>query len=491
MREPTALRILVVEDDPDTRANLSDLLELDGYDVVPAETAAAALDRRDWRSYGAILLDWKLPDASAETLLPELRRLAPDAAVIVSTGVGGLNEAVAAIRNGATDYITKPIDPDLLRASLRRIAHERQLTADKVRSEAAFRHLVEAAGSLIVILHGDGRILYMNPATEADIGRKLDDVRDMRYLDLCIAPEQHEPITRLLQQCLAEGRPVETEQSLISHDGTRHWVVWNIRPFGEDADEPILLAIGTDFTARREAEGKLLQAERLAAIGKAMTGLAHESRNALQRAQANLELLTLYVEDQPEAREIVQRLQATQSDLYHLYEEVRQYAAPLNIRAESQPLLMAVHEAWNLLSTERQGRDAAMSVIEEDVDDTCRIDRFQFVQAVRNILENSLTAANDPVRITVTFAADQLGDRPAVRMAIRDNGPGIPREQQSQVFDEFFTTRQRGTGLGLAIVKRIIEAHGGRVAVNPAVSEGTEILITVPRPPVETVTAHH
>lgn len=479
MNDSVRLRILVVEDDSDTRANLCDLLELDGYVVTQASTAASALDRPDWSTLDAVLLDWKLPDASAETLLPELRQRAPHAAVIVSTGVGGLDEAVTAIRHGATDYITKPIDPDLLRASLRRVAQQRELLLAKARSETAFRNLVEAAGSLIVILAADGRIVYMNPAAESATGHRLAADQGTNCLELCIPHAQQAVLRDAIRRCIAESVSVETEQPLVHSQGSQRWILWNIRPFDDYAGEPTLLAIGTDVTARRDAEARLLQSERLAAIGKAMTGLAHESRNALQRAQANLELLALYVEDQPEARQIVERLQATQADLYRLYEEVRQYAAPVNLQLKSEDLRTLLLDAWNALAPTRHKRDAEFSVLEGLSDCHCTVDRFQMQNALRNILENSL-AAPDPVRITATLSRTVYRDRPALQLAIRDNGPGIPPGKCDQIFDEFFTTKQRGTGLGLAIVRRIIEAHGGRVQANPDCRQGAEILITLP-----------
>src|SRR5204863_6456157 len=93
-------RVLVVDDDADTRANLRDVLELDDYRVETAGTLAEALGRNGWSDYAAILLDRKLPDGMAEDVLPQLRRLAPDAAVLIVTGYSDLHGAVTALRPG-------------------------------------------------------------------------------------------------------------------------------------------------------------------------------------------------------------------------------------------------------------------------------------------------------------------------------------------------------------------------------------------------------
>ena len=92
--------ILVIEDDADARANLRDILELDDHRVATAGSAAEALGRDDWARFAAIILDRRLPDATAEQLLPRLKAAAPDAAVIVVTGYADLQGAIAALAPG-------------------------------------------------------------------------------------------------------------------------------------------------------------------------------------------------------------------------------------------------------------------------------------------------------------------------------------------------------------------------------------------------------
>src|SRR5208337_1555623 len=118
------LHVLVIDDDADTCANLRDILGLDDYLVETAGTAREALNRDNWASISAIMLDRKLPDSSAEELLPRLKQLAPDAAILIVTGYADLAGAITAIRQGAADYITKPINADLIRNQLARIAEQ-------------------------------------------------------------------------------------------------------------------------------------------------------------------------------------------------------------------------------------------------------------------------------------------------------------------------------------------------------------------------------
>ena len=118
---------------------------------------------------------------------------------------------------------------------------------------------------------------------------------------------------------------------IICRDGSRRWIVWNARYLPDYDDGPAILSVGHDITFLKQAQERALQSERLAAIGEMVTGLAHESRNALQRCQACLEMLALAVRDRPEALDLIDRLQKAQDHLHHLYEDVRGYAAPIKL----------------------------------------------------------------------------------------------------------------------------------------------------------------
>src|SRR5437867_810977 len=110
MADGSRLRFLIIVDDPDARANLQDIVEMDDCEVATAGSFAEALARRDWPTFDAIILDRRLPDGTAEEFLPKLRQLAPAAAIVIVTGYADLEGAIAALRYGAVDYILKPVN---------------------------------------------------------------------------------------------------------------------------------------------------------------------------------------------------------------------------------------------------------------------------------------------------------------------------------------------------------------------------------------------
>jgi signal transduction histidine kinase/FixJ family two-component response regulator len=491
------LRVLVVEDDADTRSNLCDVLELDDYRIDTAATATEALARRDWDQIDAIILDRKLPDGTAEELLPRLKRLAPHAAVIIVTGYADLEGAIAAVRQGAADYLLKPVNLDLLRARLAGIAQHKQAQETIANLNLDLqRHMTDLSTLLNVIPIGiaitedpQGQTLRINPALSRlwrlphGSGAALSPL-PLARVDFKMCQDGKEmPRDQLpLQRAAVQGVDVrDAEVDIVFPDGTTTKLLVYAAPLlDEEGQSRGAVGAFLDITERKKAQERLLQTERLAAIGQMMTGLAHESGNALARSQACLEMLGLEVEDRPEAVNLVARIQHAQDHLQQLYEEVRGYAAPLNLQREPISLQDIWRMAWTTLELSRRGRDVSLVEETQDLDLVCDVDIFRIQQVFRNILDNALAACRDPVRITVHCTAVTCNDRPAIRVAVRDNGPGLSAEQRRRIFEPFFTTKSKGTGLGMAIASRIVEAHGGQLAVGDS-RTGAEILVTLPR----------
>jgi PAS domain S-box-containing protein len=483
---PAALHVLVVDDDADTRANLADILELDGYQVDQAGTAAQALTRDNWSQLSAIVLDRRLPDGNAEELLPRLRQLAPQAAVLVVTGYADVQGAVAALRLGAADYILKPIDADELRARLGRIAEHRRAEQQRLDQARILRRVLETINDAVMVVDEQGRVILFNPAVRRLIGPVSTgaDPEHWPQRQLVYLPDGQTPFApeQLALSRALRGEVVTDAEELILRSGRAPaWISASASPLHDEGGAVRgAVVVWRDITERKRSEEKLLQNERLAAIGHMMTGLAHESGNALARSQSCLEMLTWEVEDRPVALDLIGRIQKAHDHLKQLYEEVRGYAAPVKLELESWNLAQVWRQAWENLAVARRDRVATLHEEAGGLDLGCRVDPFRMEQVFRNILENALAAVPGELRVLVSCQETQLDGRPALRVAVRDNGPGLSPEQRQRIFEPFFTTKTKGTGLGMAIAKRIVDAHGGAIAVG-ACTGGAEIQITLLR----------
>ena len=352
--------------------------------------------------------------------------------------------------------------------------------AEHERSEVKFRMLVEAAACLVVIVDENHRIVYCSPYGRELTGHAVEEIIGRDFLETMVAPSARAEVVEELATTFA-GRPTRgREHPILRRDGSQRWLVWNAQRLENFNESPAVLAVGHDFTERREAHERMLRTERLAGIGQMITGLAHESRNALQRIQSCSEMLELEVEGNEEALRLLHRLQRAQDDLRRLLDEVRSFAAPILLERSTCDLANTWREAWNLLETVRRGRDAALDEDAERVDVKICGDRFRLVQLFRNLLENSLAACSDPVRIGIRCREVAHNEQPALEISVLDNGPGLSPDARQSVFEPFFTTKTKGTGLGMAIARQIVDAHGGRIELGAA-AHGAEFIVTLPR----------
>ena len=359
---------------------------------------------------------------------------------------------------------------------------DRKLAEEALLRERDFAEgLIETAPVLILVLDRHGRIDQVNPFLERIAGERPEDVRGADWFGRFVPARDRHRAREAFRRGLNGAEGSHLSHAILARDGREREIEWTYRSLDGGADEPArVLAIGHDITELKEAQGRAVQAERLAAIGQMVTGLAHESRNALQRSQACLEMLAYRLEDRPEALDLAAGIQAAHDDLQRLYEEVRCYAAPMTIERHECRLGDVLRGAWGHLEWSLRGRDARL-VEAGEVDDRCLADGPRLAQVFRNILDNSIAACHDPVVVAAEWSRVDLGDRPAVRVALRDNGPGLSPEQRRNLFEPFYTTKTQGTGLGMAIARRIVEAHGGSIAAGVDGGYGAEIVITLPR----------
>jgi PAS domain S-box-containing protein len=319
-------------------------------------------------------------------------------------------------------------------------AYQAEFLARQKRAQqfTAIGQIAGSAPCMIVILRPNLVIRYFSRFAEDLTGFRAEEVAGQEFARLFVSDTVlRAALTHRINELFA-GTPTRGfECPIACKDGTQRWMVWNAQPMMYE-DEPAILSVGQDITTLKQAQELALQSERLAAIGQMMTGLAHESGNALARSQACLEMLTFAVENQPKALNLIARVQSAQDHLKQI----------------------------------------------DGFDLRCKVDHFRLGQVFRNILDNSLAACPEPIEIQVVVSLATHGGQPAVRLTFHDNGPGLTSEQKQRIFEPFFTTKTKGTGLGMAIARRIMDAHGGRIEVGSDNACGAQIVVTLLRKPV-------
>ncbi|MFN3191979.1 MAG: ATP-binding protein [Aureliella sp.] len=479
----STLTVLVIEDDADTRANLCDLLELDGYKVIVAACAEEARNCLASASPDIAILDRKLPDGMAETLLPDLLKRTPHTAFIVVTGYADMESAIQAMRAGASDYLLKPIQPDDFRQRIQRIISHRSLELEYQKQNTFAEQILQTAEAIVLVLDLDGTIQQFNPFLTTLTGWRMDEVRGQDWFNMFIPEFDRDRVRQVFIETAEGIKSSGIVNPIVAKDGSRKEIRWsNSALMHEDGSTYAVLAVGLDITDFSESQRRVLQAERLATIGQMMAALAHESRNALQRIQASVDLLELEVEEVPDAADDLRKIRRAAGDLHILLEEVRAFAAPIQLRKQRSPLGPTIRQAWADLEQQHATRDAHFQ-LDPHLDATeVDFDPVRIQQVFRNFFENSLHAAADPVHISVSLAAS-ASDAETLTLSISDNGPGLSAEQKEKIFEAFFTTKDQGTGLGMAIVERIMDAHQGSIECDAEYSGGARFLLTFPTQP--------
>ncbi len=234
----------------------------------------------------------------------------------------------------------------------------------------------------------------------------------------------------------------------------------------------------TTSELRESHDRQIQQASKLASIGELASGIAHEIRNPLAGIGAAVEVLSEsngngsgpHGEIVGEIRKQIARLNATLRELLDFSRQRDPEIAPCSVSEIVKPML-------SLIRPDAQKQH--ITIVEDcaaDLPPICA-DAQQVQQAVLNILLNAVQAMPEGGTLTVRteVLAKSLipGHDSAVRISIRDTGPGIPPEHQRKIFSPFFTTKHRGTGLGLAITRTIVEKHRGALAVESELGRGS------------------
>ena len=162
--------------------------------------------------------------------------------------------------------------------------------------------------------------------------------------------------------------------------------------------------------------------------------------------------------------------------------ELLNYASPLELNLEQTTIATLFEDTARATAPETKGKGIE---IEQDVPpDTpaVKIDRDRLLQVLLNLAQNSIAAMPDGGRLILR--ARWLEELQSIRITVEDAGAGISEQDAPRLFEPFFTTRAQGTGLGLAVVRKIVDAQGGKIAVQSEEGKGTKIILTIPLPTV-------
>ncbi len=339
--------------------------------------------------------------------------------------------------------------------------------------------ILRSVGSGIVTMDMGGRVTSWNPAAEQITGYHYAEIRD-RWHEVF-----GESIKGIFGHTdgLKEG-PIRFNGAVIRKDGPKLilGMTASLLKDEKDAVRGIILTF-QDITKVVEMEEQVRRQDRLATIGSLAAGIAHEIRNPLASLSGSIQVLRKDLDLKGDNQRLMDIVLREAERLNTIITDFLEFARPRASSLEEISLSSLVDETITLLRNNRNFR--------EDIKITCDVDSSVILQAdpqmmrqvFWNLLINGCQAMpkGGEIRISATPVSRGSDDAEWLRVTIADSGQGIAREDIDKIFYPFFTTKTGGTGLGLAIVYRIIEDHGGTIAVESEPGEGTQFSIMLPK----------
>ena len=365
--------------------------------------------------------------------------------------------------------IQKLRDQEKELAALHRRDRERAQQTERL-SEAVTRNM--PAGLLLI--SSAGLITSANPAAEAAL-----DVHALPYRRYAEVFGKESALTRLLANCLADGRTFRREEiEYTTPSGELRQLGVTISPIlGRSAKVTGALCLLSDLTELAALQRQVQVKENLAALGELSAGIAHEFKNALATISGYAQMIRS--ESKGETAENAQFIIDQTRALTHVVTEFLKFARPLDLSTEEIPLHSLVDRAITEI------REAIPDVEISSGGELQNIagDEGLLRQALLNLIRNAAEAAAGQAfggRVEVHGAIEHASSGDLQRISIADNGPGVAPDDLSRVFVPFYTTKTNGTGLGLAIVQKIVVQHGGSVEVRNQPQGGAEFIVWLP-----------
>lgn len=221
---------------------------------------------------------------------------------------------------------------------------------------------------------------------------------------------------------------------------------------------------------------KLLEAERLATIGKMAAYVSHEIRNPLVTIGGFAQTIQRHPEKTAQTKERIKIIVKEVNRLEKILSEVLEFSKPFKPNFQPARINQVINETCVLIQRELPKKKIELQKELAPGLPKLLIDAKQVTQALLNVFKNSIYAM--PRGGTITVATERA-DR-CVRVMIKDTGRGIPQELLDKLFTPFFTTKRKGSGLGLAVTDQIVKDHGGWIEVKSEEGKGTTFLLYLP-----------
>lgn len=500
-------KIMIIDDEDSIRKVLKISLSHKGYEVITAEDGRQGIELFQRELPPIVLTDIKMPGMDGIEVLSRIKKINPEAEVIVITGHGDMDMAIRSLQLDASDFITKPIMDQALSVALirageridirRKLKEYTENLEDKVKEATEeLRQRYEFEGNLIrhsidaiVATDRDENIVTFNQGAERIFGYPRNEVVGKLDISNLCPPG----IAQEIRECLygkerkREGISGWQETLVLGKDGESIPVRFSGSVLRRNGEVIGSVAFFHDLREIKRLERALIKSERLAATGQTVAGLADCIKNFLFGLEGGV-----YVVDKGLKKDDIEKLrtgwnivQSNVGKISNLVLDLISYANEDELKRERCSPNVIVNEVCELMESKAQeygieiGRDIDSNIGE------VYLDPKGIHRCLLNLVSNGIDACvadeaegkEHMVRVTTSLESDGM-----LIFKVSDNGCGMDEEVRKKIFTSFFSTKgSKGTGLGLLAAQKIVHEHGGTITVDIDPEKRSVFTIWLPR----------
>jgi len=528
---PGRATILVIDDEAVVRELLVGFLTSLGYTVHEAANGEEGVRMATEHRYDMVFTDVKMPGITGVQVLERVKAIEPTTQVVVLTGYGSVESAVECMKLGAFDYLGKPFHLEEIEILVKRALERGELQAlvalyklsQSVFSAMHFEDLLRQIIALTVqVLHADEASIML-----FDKQKRLYIAASKGLDDTIMRTTRVELCESVAGRVAAEGKPVilGEEMSAQYPDGDRRSVITSSIVHPIIAKNKALGILNVNRIAMQEAftngdlekatifvshiaqaienaklvneleekvkelnrayeqlefkQRQVIQAEKLAAVGQLVAGVAHELNNPLTAVMGFSEFL-LMAECPPEVKATLSKVHGAANRCRRIIQHLLSFSGEQESRRRPADLNELAADVLEFSGRALSDKGIEVVTDYEQELPLVSVDADRMKQVLLGMVNNAVEAMEDRPERTLT--ARTWSEDEKVFLSLADTGVGIPEANLTKVFDPFFTTHEigQGVGLGLSTCYAVVQKFGGTVSVESEAGAGTTFTIELP-----------